>query len=353
MGGSVILRQRYSRRTVVMPDPDLFPKKGRKPVVDVLLKSYLLDEWLPQIKLEVEPTTYSSLVHNVHSFIVPHLGSFMASELTGEIIRSFHRELLSTPVQRGSGTLSKNSVIRIHATLSWALQRLVEAARIPFNPAWNVKPRLKKSERFEPTTWNPTDVIRFIKFVSKDDHHALWVLLILTGVRRGEALGLQWGDLSPDCRKVAIKRTLNRADRSTYLSGTKGAHGRNIDLTPQITNALRRHRRRCEKSRSTNRLSLLTDRTFIFTDVSGEPLNPVWVSKRFQKIIAEGDFPKIRLHDLRHTHATHLLQAGANIKAVQERLGHTDMVVTMETYVHVMPTVQAEALKALRKLYQM
>ena len=76
------------------------------------------------------------------------------------------------------------------------------------------------------------------------------------------------------------------------------------------------------------------------------------MTKRFVKLGKDADLARIRLHDLRHTHASHLLEAGGNYKAVQERLGHADPVFTIDTYVHLMPTIQAEGVKSLTKFYK-
>lgn len=345
---TVIGRERWSRREGRLSRMNQGTSKQVSS--EPLLGEYLYAEWLPEIRLQVEPTTYSGLDYQVRAFIIPHLGSLPVSVISGETVRAFHKDLLRTPVRRGNGTLSKSTVIRIHATLSWALQRLVEAGRLSFNPAWSVKPRLTKSERYEPRTWSPGELLDFLKFVVNDDLQALWILLALTGIRRGEALALRWGDFSNEHRRVSVRRSLAKVDGAMYLTGTKGSRGRNIELTKETTDAIKRRKRRNEKR--TQKASPMKNGPFVFSTIGGEPLDPSWVSKRFQKLVEEGGFSKIRLHDLRHTHATHLFQAGANVKAVQERLGHTDMVVTLETYVHVIPTIQAEAVKALRVLYR-
>lgn len=342
-GGGV---RHYPGQTQIVPFP------GGPAYDSTLLKDYLLNEWLPALRVDVEPTTFRGCNDHVRTLINPHLGSIPVSDISQRMLREFYQELLRTPCRRGTGLLSKNSVIRVHATLSWALQSLVEAGRLPANPAWGARPRLKKSERYEPRIWPPDVLCRFLEYCSDDELFTLWNILALTGMRRGEVLGLQWGDFSTRYTHVSVKRALCQAGGSRYVSAPKGAQGRNIDLLRSTAASLRLHRRRMMRRRRDTRRARLQPSDFVFVRRSGDHLSPTGVSKKFNQLVKRGGFPRIRLHDLRHTHASHLLEAGANLKAVQERLGHADPVFTIDTYVHLMPTVQAEAIKSLDKFYR-
>lgn len=99
-------------------------------------------------------------------------------------------------------------------------------------------------------------------------------------------------------------------------------------------------------------MKAISGRNYVFLGRDVRELDPQWVSKRFRTLVKKADLPPIRLHDLRHTHASHLLEAGANVKAVQERLGHAYPGFTMDTYVHLVPTIQAEAVRVLRRFYR-
>ncbi len=316
------------------------------------LGRYLLKEWLPMIQTEVEPTTFSQLESNVRLYINPRLGHMQVSAIDRETLRGLYHDLLRTSKTGRAGLLSKRSVIGIHATLSWAFQTLLESRRIPYNPAWGIRPKLKKSERYEPRIWSPEQLLVFLESVKSDEYLALWSVLALTGVRRGEALGLQWGDFSSDWKFVAIRRAYSQAGTSTYITVPKAVAGRRIDLLPETSAALRKYRRKQQRRGTSHGLKPLSAQQFVFKRLSGDLPRPAWTSKRFKHLSREAELPDIRLHDLRHTHASHLLEAGAPLKAVQERLGHADPVFTIDTYVHMMPTIQAEAVKSLRKLYR-
>lgn len=334
----------YSRPHKVVPlraIPDADP---------TLFGNYLVEEWLPALKADVERTTYSASLSGAQRYIIPALGSVPVSDITQRMLKEFYQELLATPAQRGGRPLAKTSVIRVHSTISWALQALVEAGRLPANPAWGARPRLKKSERYEPVIWSPETLCEFLDYSSNDELGALWNVLALTGMRRGEALGLRWSDLAPRYTHVAVKRALVQVDRKMYVSAPKGSQGRNVDVMRATAVALRNHRRKVMRRRSGK--APLKPSDFVFTRRSGESLSPSMISRRFRELVRRGEFPRIRLHDLRHTHASHLLQAGGNIKAVQERLGHANPMFTIDTYIHLMPTIQAEAVKSLAKFYK-
>ena len=316
------------------------------------LGDYLLNEWLPAVEVEVESATFVNLQHHAVGYIIPKLGQIAVSDIDRETLKVFYRELLQTPMTRKSGVVSKSYLIKIHSTLCWALQTLVEDRRLPANPGWGARPRMTKSEHFEPTVWTPSELLEFLDRTRDDDLHAMWNLIALTGVRRGEALGLKWADFSPDMKHVAIRRAVMKAGPKRYVSRPKSGAGRRIDLLPETTSALKRFRRQRARERSKRDLGQLRPGSYVFTRPDGETIDPGWVSQRFRRLLEKEDLRRIRLHDLRHTHATHLLEAGANLKAVQERLGHHDPTFTINTYIHLLPTIQAEAIKSLRSFYK-
>lgn len=315
---------------------------------EVPLGEYLTREWLPAVNLEVEASTFQNLRHHVNTYIIPNLGHVPVCDINRDTLRRLYQTLLHTPRGRGGGMLSKTTCISIHATLCWALQRLSESGRIIANPAWGVRPRLKKSEIFEPQIWSPSELAYFLGFIKSDPLHALWNVLALTGMRRGEALALKWGDLSGDYKHLSVNRSMTKVSGQIYISAPKSRQKRGIDLLPETSAALRRHKRETNRARSKN----VARSAYMFMRADGSLLDPAGVTARFLRLSKQAELPRIRLHDLRHTHATHMLEAGANFKAVQERLGHSDPIVTIHSYVHVMPTIQAEAIKSLKSFYK-
>jgi integrase len=170
-------------------------------------------------------------------------------------------------------------------------------------------------------------------------------------MRRGELLALRWRDLDLDAGRVSVRRSVGvvktKGKGEQVIEGaTKSGRERVVDLDVRTVEALRRYR----MVRAGLLLALARDDALIFGDIEGGFLNPDRFSRRFTRALAtcasQADapaLPMIRIHDLRHTHATLLLAAGVPVKVVSERLGHSTVTITMEIYQHVMPGMQAEA----------
>jgi integrase len=311
-------------------------------VSSMSLGRFLLEEWLPRVDLSVEPSTASSYRAHVENHINPHLGHIRVGKLDRRTIQNFYATLLREKSPRTNRPLSKGSVIRLHAVLHCALEDLVFSGRLPSNPARGARPRHTKSERHEYRIWTHAELSEFLDAARDDRLYALWRVLAMTGMRRGEAVALRCSDLRLQEKLLSVRRALVIADRQLYLTRTKSDLERAIELDAQTVRALRSHIRREGRSSSED---------WIFTKQRGGPLSPEQVSKAFRDLVAATDLPRIRLHDLRHTHASHLILAGVNMKTVQERLGHSDVVITLKFYSHVLPTTQREAVRKLEKLY--
>ena len=164
----------------------------------------------------------------------------------------------------------------------------------------------------------------------------MFLLDIQTGLRRSELLGLQWGDVDFQNRALSIKRGwVKLPSGSKILSAPKSGQSRVVNLPPQSVEALRSHREsQGEFSGNVN---------FVFCHSDGNPLDPDQVTKKFKQATASAGVGDMRLHDLRHTHATLMLAENVNLKVTSERLGHSTIAITAGPYSHVQPTVQEEA----------
>ncbi len=190
------------------------------------------------------------------------------------------------------------------------------------------------------TTWSGTELGRFLESVRDDRLAACWRFLAVTGCRRGEALGLRWRDLDLDAGRAIIVQTVVG---SRAISETKTDRGRRtIALDDTTIAALREHRR----AQNAERLLMRTayeDHDLVFCREDGTPIWPRSLTRAFARIVNTANLPQIRLHDLRHTHATLALQAGVHPKVVQERLGHATISITLDVYSHAIPAMQEDA----------
>lgn len=316
----------------------------RERVAAMTLSDYLETIWIPRRRHELEPTSFLGAKGNVERYIAPYFRDTLIRDLTTDVIQAFYQHVLTTPRPMGR-PLSKQTVIRMHAVLHRALQELVIAEVLARNPCDGARPRERKSDRPEIRIWTPTQLRDFLEWVRSDRLFPLWRTLGFTGLRRGEALGLQWRDLRFQDRLLAVRRALITAGTSTYLTAPKSSQSRVIDLDEETVTVLTEHQERSFKVAGDN------PDDFVFTDRNGDALVPNRVTRQFRGLVCASPVPRIRLHDLRHTHASHLLESGASISSVQERLGHSDVVVTLNLYSHVLPGSQRLAVSRLQSFY--
>ncbi len=171
-----------------------------------------------------------------------------------------------------------------------------------------------------------------------------FTLLALTGMRRGEALGLRWSDIDFDAFQIAIVQTVTAIEGKVVMGRPKTAGSRRTVYVHDATiKALRQQRQLQAEERLAAGPAWAPDNDLVFRSRTGEPVNPDRFSRHFDKIVAEADVPRIRLHDLRHTNATLSLKAGVHPKIVSERLGHASIAITLDLYSHVTPGISRDA----------
>lgn len=191
----------------------------------------------------------------------------------------------------------------------------------------------------------------FLEHVRDDRLYAAYVLAATTGMRRGEVLGLRWQDVDLDHGRVSVSQTLVVVSGyDVQYSEPKTAKGRrSIALDENTREALKEWRERQSVERALWG-DAYTDADLVFARENGTPLHPDLFSDAFWRHVAEAKLPRIRFHDLRHTHATLALAAGVHPKVVSERLGHASVVITLDTYSHAIPAMQETAAELVASL---
>lgn len=191
--------------------------------------------------------------------------------------------------------------------------------------------------------WSAEQVSAFLATVADDRLYGAWWLLSTAGLRRGEVLGLRWQDLNLETARLAVVRSLTQRGRELAFTEPKTKRGRrSLALDPRTVAVLEAHRRRQLEERLALGLGRPEADGLIFTDPLGEPLRPDSFSQMFDRTVAKLDLPRIRLHDLRHSAASLMLQSGANVKTVSERLGHASTAFTMDVYAASVPALEEE-----------
>lgn len=325
------------KRLSIVYDAELGPD-------DTITVGDYLQQWLGG-KQSLRPSTLASYATHIRCYLRPSLGSIELRALRPAHIEQMHRGLLTA--NESGRQLSVASVHRVHATLRSALNTAVRRGLIPRNPADTVE--LPRTPKARVEIWSAAELRRFLDLIRDDRLHLLYLLLGLSGMRRGEALALRWTDVDLDAGLLRIERSLVPVDGELVVGPPKSSSGRRVvALDEEIVRRLHWHRcrQRLEVLRATGdvRVSEL-----VFTTASGEPLSPTYVSRHFDRLVAKHALPRIRLHDLRHTSASIGLASGESLVEVSRRLGHSTITVTADTYSHVSPVVAKESAERLAR----
>ncbi len=310
-------------------------------VRDASVAQYL-ERWLAAIEPSVRVRTHESYALNVRR-LIPHLGRGRLSALEPAAIQACYAKLL----HRG---LSARSVEQAHTVLHNALRQAVRWNLLARNPAEAVTaPRPRRRELL---VLSEEQVRRLLQVTRNDRLHPLWALLVTTGLRAGEALGLKWTDLDLEAGSAVIQRALQRqSGRGLVFVEPKTARSRRTVPLPDGTAALLREARTRQAAERLQAGPLWQDSGLVFCQPNGRPLDPSWLGGQLHRATASQGLPPVRVHDLRHTAATHLLTRGVHPKIVQDLLGHSTITLTLDTYSHVLPSLTRQAAAHMNALF--
>ena len=314
------------------------------------LRDWTQDRWLPVVETQVKPSTFESYRRNMMHHVLPTLGGRNLRDLGPGQLNALYAELLSAGRRNGPGGLSAKTVRYIHTILHKALSDACDAGLVPINVAERAKPpRPQASKQNEIRFWTPEQLRAFLGLVIGHRLEAAWQISAMTGMRRGEVLGLRWKDVDFDNARLHVRQAVVSVAYEVIVSSPKNHLARVVDLDPTTLEHLRLHRKRQGVEREVWGKDY-EDSDLVVCKENGEPLHPQTYSQAFERIVSKADLPRIRLHDLRHTHATIALSAGIPSKVISERLGHENPAFTLKQYAHVIPGMQADAARAVASI---
>ncbi|MEM1335528.1 MAG: tyrosine-type recombinase/integrase [Actinomycetota bacterium] len=305
----------------------------------VRLDDYL-DQWLDGLEAHVRPTTHHSYVVAVKR-LRKHLGRYKLQSLTPLQIEAFYADLLDRGGRNGQ-PLAPKTVRNTHVVLRKALADAERLGLVARNAA--AAARAPRATRSEMTTWTSDELKTFTVAAQGSRLRHAFSVLALTGMRRGEVLGLRWSDVDFDAFQIAIVQTVTAVNGKLAIGKPKTAGSRRTVYVHDATiKALRQQRQLQAEERLAAGPAWADDNDLVFRAPTVEPVSPDSFSHAFETLVAEADWPGIRLHDLRHTNATLSLKAGVPPKVVSERLGHSSIAITLDLYSHVTPGISREA----------
>ena len=286
------------------------------------------------------------------SYVLPTLGSHRLQDLRPTDLDGLYATLLKSGGV-GGRPLSMTTVHHVHTQLGKLLHDAERKGLVMRNVARLADaPSLAAARDRAPdmNVWTPDELRRFLEFAEDYRAGPMLHLAAMTGMRRGEVVALRWDavDLARSTVKVRAAATFLRGEETIDVPKTKRSR-RTIDLDQRTASVLKQHRATQREELFMVGVTAPTDGR-VFTNEIGDPLRPASVGQAFRRLVESAGLPYIRLHDLRHTHASHLLAAGVNAKVVSERLGHSSVSFTLDTYGHVMPGQQSEAAEAAAAL---
>ncbi len=309
----------------------------------ITIENYL-ENWLATHKSSIRQKTAFQYLQIIRRHVVPVLGKVKLMDLRPDQIQALYNAKLKAGV-------SPRTVQLIHAVLRVALNQALRWDLIGRNPVRAVIcPKYAKKEM---CTFTAEQVKVLLSAVKGSRFEALFWLAVTAGLREGELLGLKWPDIDWKSRRLKIQRQVQRLDRiGIVFSEPKSAKSRRVILLSQKVMAKlgdHVHYQEKEKLFAGDRWK---DNDLIFPSSIGTPLDPRNFYENYRLVLRKAGLPLIRFHDLRHTAATLMLQEGVHPKIVQERLGHADINLTLNTYSHVLPDLQLEAAEKLDRLLE-
>lgn len=300
--------------------------------------SEFMTNWLTNKKNQVRPGTWKSYSWLINTHLIPNLGKVKVSQLKPRHLHDLYNQKLLT-------VISANSIKKLHGLIKDALDEGIGFGDISKNVANAVTPPRVKKVKFE--VWNEAQLKLFLEEAKNNRFYVVFELAASTGMRIGEILGLRWRDVDFETGQVSVRQAYTKAHSGYEFHEPKTASGeRSVVLFPDTINLLKMHQAVQESEKEENK-EFYNDYGLVVQTHLGTPVSPRNLSREYYKILNKIDVPRIRFHDLRHTHATILLKRGVHAKIVQERLGHSSITITLDTYSHVLPGLQEAALKSL------
>jgi len=285
---------------------------------------------------------YELLINN---HINPEIGAIPLNNLKPiDIQKLVTRKSTGGRLDGKEGGLSKRSIQGIVALLRLSLDHAINWEYIHRNVAKNIK--VKTPDKKLPAAWNQIEMKLFLAHVQSNRHYPLYLMALTTGMRLGEILGLRWEDIQGN--RITVNQNLTETKKGIIIDTPKTAgSGRTIEVSRKLIKVLDAHKEKQDKEFEV--LGISPDHGLVFTSEAGTPMRPRNLNRQYRNALASLEIKQIKFQNLRDTHATLCLESGMHIKAVAERLGHSDEVMALRRYAHVLPKIARKGASVLDK----
>lgn len=304
-----------------------------------------LQHWLDDVvKVKLAAKTHHDYSDAIKRYIAPYIGHLRLNQLTQRHVQELLKKLQKQPKQNRGGLLSPRTVEYAIGVLKFGLDRAIQERLIEFNPAALVEVPAGKARSMHALT--EVEAIRFLEALQGHRLEVLFWLLLLCGLRRGEALALTWADFDATHKQLSINKAMQRIGTALVTGSPKTTSSVRVVPLPEVLAGMLAvlHAMRRQSGMYVSQSDL------IFLNEAYKPIDPSSLHRTFKVLLKRAKLPEtIRLHDLRHTCATLLLDAGENPTNVSALLGHARTSTTLNIYSHAVPETQARGVEALSK----
>lgn len=304
--------------------------------------------WIEQYQNTVEESTFVKTSGIFKNHILPAMGAYKIEKINVEVCQRH--------VNEWYGKLKKYRAVKSYATK--VLDFAVKRGYIPLNPFTLVDmPAAKKEDvenvEEEENFYTKEQLIQFLKCLEREDNYkayALFRLLAFSGMRKGEALALTWNDVNFKTNEIRINKALSRGTNNRlYIKSTKTGIARTIKMDENSMSILQEWKKKQKQDYLILGYNTLKPKQLVFSNETNTYLQPTKTRKWIVQVQEKHKLAKITTHGLRHTHCSLLFEAGASLKEVQDRLGHTDVQTTMNIYAHVTQKAKEGAIQKFEK----
>jgi len=295
-----------------------------------------LERWIKDYQHNLSPRGFERYAGIISKHLIPSLGNIVLTQLRPEHLQNHY----STKLKDG---LSSKTVNFHHSVLHVVLETALKWGLIARNPADAVDP--PRVRRKDMQIWDEEEIARFLEIAKNSSHYELYYLALFTGMRRSELLALRWIDVDFIYCQIYVNRSIHRLRDGNYIytEPKPEKSRRTIALSPSVILLLKEYKEQQVIEHAMLGVPLSDNDDLIFCRLDGSPLRPNTVTHAWNVLAAQAGLKVIRFHDARHTHASLMLKAGTHPKIVQERLGHSSIGMTLDTYSHVAPGLQEAA----------